>query len=170
MQKQGSWRDILEKAKEGILHSVNPIQKLAFTSYHVLALMKLRMYGGASDELAALGDFNSPDYQFESYPDQFSGKKGTSIRISMSFVKIIAIVWLLLCLTIFVSFFLKFHLFSPGSMVPFILRWLHADLPHRLGQSQLSIERLYDLLAYCEDKVHFQSKFPPLWIPKSLGN
>jgi hypothetical protein len=40
-----------------------------------------------------------------------------------------------------------------GSMVPFALRWMHAELPHRTGQMATTIERLYALLDYCNSKV-----------------
>ncbi|XP_058096690.1 uncharacterized protein LOC131242206 [Magnolia sinica] len=35
-----------------------------------------------------------------------------------------------------------------GSMLPFALRWLYADLPHRLGNRSESLDRLYRLLAF----------------------
>lgn len=37
-----------------------------------------------------------------------------------------------------------------GSFVPFALRWLHAELPHRLGQSAATMDRLYSLLELCK--------------------
>lgn len=40
-----------------------------------------------------------------------------------------------------------------GSMVPFALRWMHAELPHRNGQTATTIERLYALLEFCNSKV-----------------
>ncbi|EPS71876.1 hypothetical protein M569_02884, partial [Genlisea aurea] len=46
---------------------------------------------------------------------------------------------------------------SPGSMVPFALRWLHAYLPFTLGNRQLSLDRLYSLLRFTRGK---KSKSP----------
>ncbi|KAF6175726.1 hypothetical protein GIB67_022728 [Kingdonia uniflora] len=40
-----------------------------------------------------------------------------------------------------------------GSMVPFALRWLHAEIPIRLGKRQETLDRLYLLLEFVRVKV-----------------
>ncbi|GLJ25783.1 hypothetical protein SUGI_0493710 [Cryptomeria japonica] len=40
-----------------------------------------------------------------------------------------------------------------GSMIPFSLRWLHAEMPHRLASRQETIDRLYGLLEFVENKI-----------------
>ncbi|KAF3783125.1 Trafficking protein particle complex subunit 12 [Nymphaea thermarum] len=40
-----------------------------------------------------------------------------------------------------------------GSMVPFSLRWLHAQLPERLGNRQETVDRLYLLLDFVRKKL-----------------
>ncbi|CAI5528834.1 unnamed protein product [Closterium sp. Naga37s-1] len=45
------------------------------------------------------------------------------------------------------------HVSIPGSMLPFALRWLAAELPHRMGNPALTLERLCTLQAYCTAKV-----------------
>ncbi|KAF8405976.1 hypothetical protein HHK36_008056 [Tetracentron sinense] len=40
-----------------------------------------------------------------------------------------------------------------GSMVPFTLRWLHAEIPQRLGKRQETLDRLYLLLDFVRMKL-----------------
>lgn len=40
-----------------------------------------------------------------------------------------------------------------GSMVPFSLRWLHAQLPYRVGKKKETLDRLYELLDFVESKI-----------------
>ncbi|KAJ4953436.1 hypothetical protein NE237_030268 [Protea cynaroides] len=40
-----------------------------------------------------------------------------------------------------------------GSMVPFALRWLHAEIPHKLGKRQVTLDRLYTLLDFVRTKL-----------------
>eukprot|EP00850_Spirogloea_muscicola_P011205 SM000068S20637 [mRNA] locus=s68:636132:639679:- [translate_table: standard] len=118
LAEQGSWRAIVEKVKEGKTTGPNlqpPHEQLVYSAYHVLALVKLRMYGAAADELQAQGDLGSTKYSYESWPSSYPTKQ--------------------------------------GSMVPFALRLLHAELPHRLGQTATTIDRLYALLAHCNAKL-----------------
>jgi len=46
-----------------------------------------------------------------------------------------------------------------GSMVPFALRCMHAELPHRTGQTSTTMERLYALLTHCNSRVSHSSVF-----------
>ncbi|KAI3775795.1 hypothetical protein L1987_45549 [Smallanthus sonchifolius] len=40
-----------------------------------------------------------------------------------------------------------------GSMAPFVLRWLHAELPSRLGKRQETLDRFYMLLQFIKEKL-----------------
>ncbi|XP_010269177.1 PREDICTED: trafficking protein particle complex subunit 12 [Nelumbo nucifera] len=40
-----------------------------------------------------------------------------------------------------------------GSMVPFALRWIHAEIPQRLGKRQETLDRLYSLLDFVRTKL-----------------
>ncbi|KAK9073636.1 hypothetical protein SSX86_007960 [Deinandra increscens subsp. villosa] len=40
-----------------------------------------------------------------------------------------------------------------GSMAPFVLRWLHAELPSRLGKRQETLDRFYILLQFIKEKL-----------------
>ncbi|XP_024356584.1 uncharacterized protein [Physcomitrium patens] len=117
LARQGAWRALLDKVrgakKLGVL--TTPLDELNYATYHLLALMKLRSYGAAADELAAVGDLDAAQYRYEEYPSVYPDKS--------------------------------------GSMVPFALRWMHAELPHRNGQIATTIERLYALLDFCNSRV-----------------
>uniref|UniRef100_A0A0D6QW34 Uncharacterized protein n=1 Tax=Araucaria cunninghamii TaxID=56994 RepID=A0A0D6QW34_ARACU len=45
-----------------------------------------------------------------------------------------------------------------GSMVPFSLRWLHAEIPHRLGRRQETLDRLYKLLDFVEHRIAMKKR------------
>ncbi|KAJ7531375.1 hypothetical protein O6H91_14G041800 [Diphasiastrum complanatum] len=110
---KGQWRALLEMVKEArnFFVLLSPNEQITYSTYHVLALMKLGSYGAASDELASIGDLDGPKYHYEQYSDLYPGQF--------------------------------------GSMVPFSLKWLHAELPHRLGMTTATIDRLYSLLDFC---------------------
>lgn len=55
-----------------------PDEQIVYTTYHVLALMKLRNYVAAQDELLTLGDLNSPKFRFETHPNFYPSKSGGS--------------------------------------------------------------------------------------------
>ncbi|GKD54085.1 trafficking protein particle complex subunit 12-like protein [Tanacetum coccineum] len=40
-----------------------------------------------------------------------------------------------------------------GSMAPFVLRWLHAELPSKLGKRQETLDRFYTLLDFIREKL-----------------
>ena len=42
-----------------------------------------------------------------------------------------------------------------GSMVAFGMRLLHAELPHHLGRSQESLDRLYYILAVTQKVMYY---------------
>ena len=50
--------------------------QLSMRAYHVLALMKLRQYGAAAEELALLGSLNAPHYRYEAHPGMYPGQRG----------------------------------------------------------------------------------------------
>lgn len=85
IQRQGAWRTLVDKVKAAKKRGslTTPVQELNFATYHLLALMKLRNYGAAVDELAALGDLDAPHYSYDEYPSVYPGKSGP-----MSFCKI----------------------------------------------------------------------------------
>jgi hypothetical protein len=63
-----------------------PDEEVTYGTYHLLALMKLRSYGAAADELAALGDLDSPHYQYEQHPLLYPGKSGQhSFKMKLCF-------------------------------------------------------------------------------------
>ncbi|GJP84149.1 hypothetical protein CLOP_g14240 [Closterium sp. NIES-67] len=75
LARQGSWRAIVDKVVEGY-KLAGLAQQLALRGYHVLALMKLRMYGAAAEELTLLGNLDSPQYRYEAHPGMYPGRKG----------------------------------------------------------------------------------------------
>lgn len=117
LARQGAWRVLVDRVKGAKARGslTTPVEELNYATYHLLALMKLRSYGAAADELAAVGDLDSTKYRYEEYPSVYPDKS--------------------------------------GSMVPFALRWMHAELPHRNGQTATTIERLYALLDFCNSRV-----------------
>jgi Flp pilus assembly protein TadD len=117
LARQGAWRTLVEKVKDAKKRGAlaMPDEEVTYGTYHLLALMKLRSYGAAADELVVLGDLDSPHYQYEQHPLLYPGKS--------------------------------------GSMVPFALRCMHAELPHRTGQTSTTMERLYALLAHCNSRI-----------------
>ncbi|KAL4194574.1 hypothetical protein AMTRI_Chr05g60020 [Amborella trichopoda] len=123
LARQGSWRTILDKISQARKLSLlqKPHEHLVYVSYSVLALVKLRRYGDASEQLETLDDLDSPKYRYETYPDIYPGFN--------------------------------------GSMVPFGLRWLHAEMPHRLGKKQEALDRLYMLLDFVREKLKNRNYF-----------
>ncbi|XP_043718667.1 trafficking protein particle complex subunit 12-like [Telopea speciosissima] len=117
LASRGSWRSIMDKVSRARKLSLlqKPHEHLIYLSYNVLALMKLRKFGDAVEELDSLEDFESSQYKYESYPDHYPNRS--------------------------------------GSMVPFVLRWLHAEIPDRLGKRQETLDRLYTLLDFIRTKL-----------------
>ncbi|GAB2283454.1 hypothetical protein Dimus_017965 [Dionaea muscipula] len=52
------------------------------------------------------------------------------------------------------------HLYpsSSGSMVPFSLRWLHAQLPSKLGKRPETLDRLYLLLGFVRSRIQIKAE------------
>ncbi|GAQ88369.1 hypothetical protein KFL_004220080 [Klebsormidium nitens] len=122
LAREGAWRSILVKFKERA-EAGPPAEQLVWQTWNVLALVKLRMYGAAADELRSIGDISSPRFRYEEHPGEYPERS--------------------------------------GSFVPFALRWLHAELPHRLGQAGATMDRLYSLLELCKVEVARRSAAVP---------
>lgn len=69
--------------KLGVL--TTPLDELNYATYHLLALMKLRSYGAAADELAAVGDLDAAQYRYEEYPSVYPDKSGMLKLLWISF-------------------------------------------------------------------------------------
>ena len=78
LQRQGAWRAVIDKVKAAKQRGAltTPVEELNFATYHLLALMKLRSYGAAADELAAVGDLDATHYRYEQYPSVYPDKSG----------------------------------------------------------------------------------------------
>lgn len=57
-----------------------------------------------------------------------------------------------------------YNTFFAGSMVPFALRWMRAELPHRTGQTATTMEQLYALFAFCSSRVCILYSFPQFFV------
>lgn len=101
----------------------------------VFALFRLRRFRAAATEIGAVGDFDSPLLSFERHPQTYPGRKGNRDA---------------LCglLGTRGSEMRRGH--SVGSMVPWTLRVLHAELPHQMGDTHSTLDRLYALLDLCQ--------------------
>lgn len=115
LARRGSWRAVLDRARAGRQSAGTPEEQLAYATLHVLALMKLRMYGAAADELRDVGDLSAAHLRYEAHPREFPGRT--------------------------------------GSMVPFGLWWLSAELSHRMGRSAEALDQLYHLLSRCDVRL-----------------
>lgn len=78
VQRQGAWRTLVDKVKGAKARGslTTPVEELNYSTYHLLALMKLRSYGAAADELAAVGDLDATQYRYEEYPSVYPDKSG----------------------------------------------------------------------------------------------
>ncbi|KAL6576043.1 hypothetical protein OROHE_000514 [Orobanche hederae] len=71
---RGAWRTILDKVARSRSLSLlsKPHEQLIYLTFNLLALVKLRRYSDAQQELQTLDeDLDSNQYLFESYPDQY---------------------------------------------------------------------------------------------------
>lgn len=79
---RGAWRTILDKVARSRSLSLlsKPHEHLIYLSFNVLALVKLRRYADAQQELETLDDdLESKQYLFESYPDHYPNHKPGSM-------------------------------------------------------------------------------------------
>ncbi|KAL3630190.1 hypothetical protein CASFOL_023174 [Castilleja foliolosa] len=71
---RGAWRTILDKVARSRSLSLlsKPHEHLIYLTFNLLALVKLRRYSDAQQEIQTLDDdLDSKQYLFESYPDQY---------------------------------------------------------------------------------------------------
>ncbi|KAL6518537.1 hypothetical protein OROGR_019039 [Orobanche gracilis] len=79
---RGAWRTILDKVARSRSLSLlsKPHEQLIYLTFNLLALVKLRRYSDAQQELHTLdGDLDSNQYLFESYPDLYPNHKPGSM-------------------------------------------------------------------------------------------
>lgn len=79
---RGAWRTILDKVARSRSLSLlsKPHEHLIYLAFNVLALVKLRRYADAQQDLETLDDdLESKQYLFESYPDHYPNHKPGSM-------------------------------------------------------------------------------------------
>lgn len=88
---RGSWQTILDKVARSRSLSLltKPHEHLIYLTYNVLALVKLRRYSDAQQELQTLDeDLESEQYLFESYPDHYlNHKPGSMIPFALRWLQ-----------------------------------------------------------------------------------
>jgi hypothetical protein len=84
LQRQGTWKAVVDKVKAAKLRGAltTPVEELNYATYHILALMKLRRYGDAVDEFAAVGDLDAMHYRYEEYPSVYPDKSGMLLYLN----------------------------------------------------------------------------------------
>ncbi|GFQ04054.1 trafficking protein particle complex subunit 12 [Phtheirospermum japonicum] len=84
---RGSWRTILDKVARSRSLSLlsKPHEHLIYLTFNLLALVKLRRFPDAQQELQTLDDdLDSKQYLFESYPDQYPNhNRGSMIPFAL---------------------------------------------------------------------------------------
>ncbi|KAJ0976908.1 hypothetical protein J5N97_012382 [Dioscorea zingiberensis] len=112
---RGQWRSLVDNLSR--TRSLPPHAHLTHLALHAVSLHKLRRFPEALRLVQSLiagvdggdGDpFDSPQFRYESYPEEYPGRS--------------------------------------GSMLPFAIRYLYADLPQRIGDRPQTLDRLYSLL------------------------
>ncbi|KAH6760186.1 Tetratricopeptide repeat superfamily protein [Perilla frutescens var. hirtella] len=79
---RGAWRTVLDKVARSRSLSLlsHPHEHLIYLAFNVLALVKLRRYADAQQELETLdSDLESKQYLFESFPDHYPNRKPGSM-------------------------------------------------------------------------------------------
>lgn len=88
---RGAWQTILDKVARSRSLSLltKPHEHLIYLTYNVLALVKLRRYSDAQQELQTLDeDLESEQYLFESYPDHYlNHKPGSMIPFALRWLQ-----------------------------------------------------------------------------------
>ena len=153
MQNHGSWRSVIKLCDKLLLKSTYRHDYLQLKLCKITAQVKLRMYKAASDELNELGGFDEKPNLYENYSSVYQGMQGKQHLSDM--------------------FLMLTTSFETGSMVPFSLRIIRAQLPYLLKTSS-SVDGLYELLAVCRREI---AKYPTqekneeqLTVPPSLEN
>ncbi|KAJ1627656.1 hypothetical protein T492DRAFT_1023152 [Pavlovales sp. CCMP2436] len=107
------------KLADRLLPAASPADALVIRWHKINALLRLRTYRVAADELAALGDLDAPIYSYEAHGALYPGQR--------------------------------------GSMVPFSLYLLRAQMPHYLNDSTNALDALLALNAKCAAAAHAAS-------------
>jgi hypothetical protein len=105
----------------------------------VISCVKLRRFADALQAIEQIGDLDAPAMLYQSHPTHYDikGMMHSAVRSHLSQIAcqpcgVLAI----------------------GSMVPFSLRLLHAELPSLSGNSAASLDLLFALLARCKNQVY----------------
>eukprot|EP01116_Phalansterium_solitarium_P022491 TRINITY_DN7445_c2_g1_i1.p2 TRINITY_DN7445_c2_g1~~TRINITY_DN7445_c2_g1_i1.p2 ORF type:complete len:466 (-),score=179.86 TRINITY_DN7445_c2_g1_i1:195-1592(-) len=86
LMRNGCWRPT-HKLSERLLQSArHPHYALQLRLCAVLALVKMRQFKHAADELAKVGDFDSPENCFEKYPEHYPGLRGSMVPFALRVV------------------------------------------------------------------------------------
>ncbi|KAL9462029.1 hypothetical protein AB3S75_000094 [Citrus x aurantiifolia] len=82
---RGSWRTIIDNVSRARSQSLltQPHHHLTYLAYNTLALMKLRRFDEAQQELDSLEDFNSSGYQYDTYPHIYPNRTGSMVPFSL---------------------------------------------------------------------------------------
>ncbi|KAL5753566.1 hypothetical protein ACOSP7_021786 [Xanthoceras sorbifolium] len=90
---RGSWRSVLDKVSRARTASVSlltqPHHHLTYLSYNTLALMKLRRFDEAAQELDSLEDFDSSSYKYESYPHIYPNRSGSMVPFALRWLYVV---------------------------------------------------------------------------------
>lgn len=111
----------------------------------IALLVKLHLYSVAQTELDSFGDFDRPDLYFDFHADIYPEHQGFSC-CQISILLLHCLLWI----------------FVGGSLVPFSLRLLYAELPQYLGSYNESLDKLYKLLHVSQMVLLFAQFFCPL--------
>lgn len=79
----GAWV-ALARLADRLAPTAEPAHALQIRFQKVTALLRVRNYRAAADELAALGDLDAPAYSFEAHPTLYPGQRGESSRAMLS--------------------------------------------------------------------------------------
>lgn len=71
----GAWHAVAKLA-ERLLPTAHPELALALRQHRITALLRVRNYRAASDELAALGDLDAPALSYEAHAELYPGRHG----------------------------------------------------------------------------------------------
>jgi hypothetical protein len=120
---------VLKLVDKIIVNTKYPHDKLQLKLCRIYAQVKMRMYKTAMDELETIGDFDGKENCFESYSDLYPNMRGIST--------------------------IPKRTNGEGSMVPFTLRVIKAELPFFLKNASGTpgLDQLYELLDLCRKEI-----------------
>ncbi|KAL6074624.1 hypothetical protein QOT17_004020 [Balamuthia mandrillaris] len=145
LMEVGAWREGSKLAEQLLEQCTNPETRLQLKLCAVICLMKLRNWAAAAAHIQALGDLDDPIHTYEHYYSQKDATtKGEQNNKNQKNLKKNE------------EEGLK-QKRKQGSMVPFSLRILNAELPSFAGNVMASLDMLYGLLAYCRNQIRLVS-------------